>query len=262
MTDVFFEDLAKLHYGEDIFVFWDGDGSENGFGTIYINDESEHQAQETTTLFEAYRFASLINACDFDYVASDELVKKFGEQLLDLVDEDFYKINIWKYIDDIKDDFKSLTGIELNIDDKRHIVCAMSDIQEKDGVHIVGSHSYIARILSDYLKKCNNPIAVELKESYLRPSEYDLYKFAYALHSSRKGRKIGINGSLWINNAKYEYVDYIITTIEEIEIYHKNNMIGCIEREKVNTIEQQCFSDQIINLKKTLDFDITKIGDF
>lgn len=194
MTDVFFENLAKLNDNDDIFVFWDGDtynddgsvydGDNYGFGTMYVNDESEHQAQEVTTLFEAYKFALLINACHFDYVASDKLIKEFGEQLLDLVDEDFYKINIWDYIDDIKDDFKALTGIELDIEDKRHIVCAMSDTEEQNGVHIVGSHSYIAKTLSDYLQKCDNPIATTLRESYLKPSEYDLHKFAKALHQT------------------------------------------------------------------------------
>lgn len=270
MADIFFEKLSKLNEDDDIFVYWDGDRSENGFGTMYVNDESKHQAQNVTTLYEAYKFALLINASNFDYVASDELVKEFGEQLLKLVDEEFYKINVWEYIDDIKDDFKTLTGIELGIDEKRHIISAMADVVEKNSVHIVGTHSYIAKLLSDYIrgdkknniKGCDNPIIIELAESYLRTDDYDLYKFKNALHNTEKGRKIGINGSLWINSAKYEYVDYIVITMEEVEIYSKNYMIGSIERNKINTIEEQHYPTAIYNLKEILDFDITKIGDF
>lgn len=193
MVDIFFEKLSQLNYGEDIFVFWDGDYSENGFGTMYINDESEHQAQETTTLFEAYRFAILINACDFDYVASDEMVKDFGEQLLDLVDDEFYKINVWEYLDDIAEDFKALTGKTINsIDYKRMIVSYMSEVSDVDCGLGFGSATFIARLLSDNIlgddrnnvKGCNNPTAIKLAESFLKIGDYDLNKFADALHQT------------------------------------------------------------------------------
>ena len=190
MVDVFFEKLSQLNYCEDIFVFWDGDGSENGFGTMYINDESEHQAQEITTLFEAYKFALLINACDFDYVASDKLVKEFGEQLLSLVGDKFYEINVWNYLDDIAQDFEKITGHTINtIDNKRHIVAMMSEISDTESGLGFGSATFIARILSDCIKEYGNSTAKELANKYLQPSEYNLYDFADALHQSQSPMK-------------------------------------------------------------------------
>ena len=47
----------------------------------------------------------------------------------------------------------------------------------------------------------------EIKEKY----KMDLLK--------SKKETINIRGSVWINNAKYEYVDYLVVTAEEVEIY-------------------------------------------
>lgn len=264
MVDIFFEKLSQLNDNEDIFVFWDGDGSENGFGTMYINDESKHQAQEITTLFEAYKFAILINACNFDYVASDELVKKFGKQLLDLVDDEFYKIDIWDYFDDIAQDFKKLTGITIDDLDERHIVSCMSEISETECGLGFGSATYIARMLSDYIEKCNNPIAKKLVDEYLQIGEYDLYAFAKALHNTIKEEYIAINGYIWINNCKYESVTHILVTNEEVDIYIANNRIGSILRENINTFlvgDYDNYSDNY-DINQKLNFDIKKIGDF
>lgn len=76
---------------------------------------------------------------------------------------------------------------------------------------------------------------------------------------------IEINGSLWVNSAKYEYVDEIVVTEEELLIYHNGNEIGSILRENINTLieqnyEKNLMTDLIDNLIYL--FDITKAGDF
>ena len=163
---------------------------------MYVNDESDGQATETCSLFEAYKFSILINA-DFDYTATDKEVKELSEELLNLIDEDFYRVNVWEYIDSISDDFAKLTGIQLGIDDKRGIVCGMTDDGAYDILCDFGSATYIAKLLWRYIKGdnnikmmngdllfkgCNNPTANKLADKYLMSDDYDINAFAKALH--------------------------------------------------------------------------------
>ena len=185
----FLEELSKIKQEDDISVYW----IEN---QMYVNDESDGQATETCSLFEAYKFSVLINA-DFDYTATDKEVKELSEELLDLIDEDFYRVNVWEYIDSISDDFAKLTGIQLGIDDKRGVVCGMTDDGAYDILCDFGSATYIAKLLWRYIKGdnnikmmngdllfkgCDNPIANELAEKHLMSDDYDLKEFAKALH--------------------------------------------------------------------------------
>ena len=185
----FLEELSKIKQEDNLSVFW----MEN---QMYVNDESDGQATETCSLFEAYKFSVLINA-DFDYTATDKEVKELSEELLDLIDEDFYRVNVWEYIDSISDDFEKLTGIQLGIDDKRGIVCGMTDDGAYDILCDFGSATYIAKLLWRYIKGdnnikmmngdllfkgCDNPIANELAEKHLMSDDYDLKEFARALH--------------------------------------------------------------------------------
>lgn len=190
MSKPFFMALSEIDIEEDITVYWDGN-------IMYVNDEIGHQATANTSLYQAYKFAVMINASEFDYTATDKEIKELSEELLDLIDEDFYRINIWEYIDSISDDFEKLTGIKLGIDDKRSIVCVMTEMQ--DGYDLTcgfGSASPIAKLLwrcikgddrikmpnGDLLfKGCDNPTANELADKYLMSDDYDLYKFAKAL---------------------------------------------------------------------------------
>lgn len=76
---------------------------------------------------------------------------------------------------------------------------------------------------------------------------------------------IEINGSLWVNSAKYEYVDKIIITDEEVLIYYKEKEIGCILRENIQTLVEQNYKDNIMtDLIDNMSylFDITKPNDF
>lgn len=191
MSKPFFVALSEINAEEDITVYWDGN-------IIYVKDETGHQATTNTSLYQAYKFSVLINA-DFDYTATDKEVKELSEELLDLIDEDFYRINVWEYIDGISDDFKKLTGIQLGIDDKRGIVCGMTDDNAYDILCDFGSATYIAKLLWRYIKGDNrikmqngeplfkgidNPIANELADKYLMPDDYDLMAFAKALHKT------------------------------------------------------------------------------
>lgn len=76
---------------------------------------------------------------------------------------------------------------------------------------------------------------------------------------------IEINGSLWVNSAKYEYVDKIIITDEEVLIYYKEKEIGCILRENIQTLVEQNYKDNIMtDLIDNMSYviDITKPNDF
>lgn len=178
---------------DDISVFWIDN-------TMYVNDNYDGQADTTTTLFQAYRFASLIQTPNFDYDASDEEVKELHEELLEFYKDDWnsdkerehYIVNVWQYLDDIADDYFKLTGVKINdIDFKRQIVSYMSETDwENNACMGFGSATYIARLLSDHIigdkrnnvKQCNNPIAIRLAIKYLPTDNYDLHKFAKALH--------------------------------------------------------------------------------
>ena len=193
--NTFISELRKIKVEDDISVHWVD-------GWMYVNDESENQAVTSTSLFDAYKFAVLIDAPIFDYTATDEEVKELSEQILDLIDEDFYRINVWEYIDDISDDFRKLTGKSLDIHDKRAIVCNMTEMG--DGYDITcgfGSATYIAKLLWRYIKgdshifnnqgrllfkECDNPVAHELADKFLQTDNYDLQKFAKALHEETK----------------------------------------------------------------------------
>ena len=73
MIKQFWTALSELKTEDDISVYWDD-------GIMYVNDESDGQATENVSLFQAYKFAVLINASIFDYTASDEEVKHLSEQ--------------------------------------------------------------------------------------------------------------------------------------------------------------------------------------
>lgn len=77
--------------------------------------------------------------------------------------------------------------------------------------------------------------------------------------------KIEIDGALWVNGAKYEYVDKIVITNDEVLIYNEGKEIGSIERQNINTLVEQNYelnilTDLIDNLIYL--FDIRKVGDF
>lgn len=75
---------------------------------------------------------------------------------------------------------------------------------------------------------------------------------------------IDINGSLWVNSAKYEYVDAIIITEEEVLIMNNYKEIGCILRKNIKTLIEQDYENNImVDLIENLIhlFDITKEGD-
>ena len=190
MSKPFWTALSELKVEDSISVYW----IEN---TMYINDENDGQASTNTSLFEAYKFSVLINTQCFDYTATDKEVKEFEEQMLDLIDEDWYRIDVWKYIDDISDDFEKLTGIKLGIDDKREVVAYMSEENAYDLLCDFGSATYIAKLLWRYIKGdshikqengellykgCENKIINELADEHLQSDDYDLRKFAKALH--------------------------------------------------------------------------------
>lgn len=268
MSKPFWVALSELKIEDELSVFW----TEN---TMYISDENNGQATTNVSLFQAYKFAILINATYFDYTASDEEVKELSEQLLDLIDEDKRAINVWNYIDDIQKDFFKLTGRWIGLDDKRHIVCCMTEME--DGYDLLcgfGSASYIAKMLWDYIKgndkahipKCNNKAINNLADKHLQTDEYDILKFAEELHKEAKfTHEIEVNGALWVNSAKYEYVDKIIIGYDDIDIYWKDKMIGCIARDNLQTMvetnyEENVTTDLIDNLIYL--FDIRKVGDF
>lgn len=197
MSKPFWVALSELKgRDDDISVFWTD-------GMMYINDKNDGQANTNTTLFQAYRFASLIQTPMFDYEATDEEVREFQKEILEFYRDDFseeeqhqYIVDVWEYLDDIADDFFKLTGVKINdIDFKRAMVCYMSETDwESDTCMGFGSATYIARLLNDHIlgderhnvKGCNNPIAIKLANQYLPTSDYDLHKFAKALHEECK----------------------------------------------------------------------------
>lgn len=277
MSKPFFKALSELK-GE-ISVFW----IEN---MMYVNDNNDGQATTNTSLFQAYRFASLIKSPSFDYTASDKEVKEFQKKLLEFYKDDFsedeqqqYIIDVWEYLDDIADDYKKLTGVTINdIDIKRAIVCHMSETDWENNCAMgFGSGTYIARILSDHIigdernqvKGCNNPIAIRLAEQYLPTDEHNLKKFAQALHNAVQEKYISLADKygqtyLWINGCKYESVIHITINSEEVDIYSENYRIGSILRENINTFLVGYYSDygNDVDINNMLDFDIKKVGDF
>lgn len=267
----FMEELSKINQADNLSVFW----IEN---QMYVNDESDGQATETCSLFEAYKFSILINA-DFDYTATDKEVKELSEELLDLIDEDFYRVNVWEYIDSISDDFEKLTGIQLGIDDKRGIVCGMTDDGAYDILCDFGSATYIAKLLWRYIKGdnnikmmngdllfkgCNNPTANKLADKYLMSDDYDINAFAKALHQLTQKIYVAIDGYVWINNCKYENVVHLDITSEEVDIYQENACVGSILRENIDTFLIGDYNNygNDVDISKYVDFDIKKVGDF
>lgn len=257
----------------EISVFWTD-------GMMYINGKNDSQANTNTSLFQAYRFALLLETPQFDYEATDEEVKEFQKQLLEFHRDDFseveqeqYIVDVWDYLDDIATDYYQLTGVQINdIDFKREIVSHMSetDLENEIGMGF-GSATYIARLIHDYIvgdertgrKGCDNDVAIKLAKQYLHTDTYNLQDFAQALHNTSRQVTINIDGVLWVNCAKYEYVDKIIINKDDVDIYYKNKNIGCIARENINTIEEQYLQNGVIrSIEDRLDFDIKKVGDF
>lgn len=76
--------------------------------------------------------------------------------------------------------------------------------------------------------------------------------------------EIDINGSLWVNSAKYEYVDKIVVGYDDIDIYWKGKMIGSIARENLQTMLEQNYEENTtIDLIEELahSFNMKKVGD-
>lgn len=257
----------------ELSVFW----TDN---MMYINGKDDSQANTSTSLFQAYRFASLIGTPQFDYEATDEEVKEFQKELLDFYKDIFsdeeqkqYIVDVWEYLDDIATDYYQLTGVQINdIGFKRAIVSHMceTDLENEVGMGF-GSATYIARLVHDYIigdkrtgrKGCDNNVAIELAKRYLQTDDYNLHDFAKALHNTSKEVTVQINGALWVNCAKYEYVDKIVINKDDVNIYHNNTLIGCIARENINTIEEQYVeTGNITNIEDVISFDIKKVGDF
>ena len=115
------------------------------------------------------------------------------------------------------------------------------------------------------VKRCNSPLAIQLAEKYLLTDDYDLHKFAEKLHEDIKiTHEIDINGSLWVNSAKYEYVDKIVVGYDDIDIYWKGKMIGSIARENLQTMLEQNYEENTtIGLIEELahSFNMKKVGD-
>ncbi len=191
MAKPFWTALAEIQ-GEPK-VFWTD-------GTMYVNGENDTQASTSgISLFQAYRFVSLLESYEFDYEATDEEVKELQKELLEFYKDIFsedeqqkYIIDVWEYLDDIADDYKKLTGVNINdIDYKRAIVSYMSETDWENNCAMgFGSGTYIARLVSDHIignkrnnvEKCNNLLATQLAEKYLQTDDYDLWKFAEELH--------------------------------------------------------------------------------
>lgn len=264
----FWRELTKIENNDNIIVKWID-------GHMYVGDEHNNTASQQTSLYQAYRFAILIHA-SFDYIATDKEVRQLSEKLLDLVEYEDKKIKVWEFLDDISDDFKILTNRQISIDDKRYIVSVMTDIDDYDMLCEFGSATFISKMLWDYIKgndykniqKCSNPIINKIADNFLQADTYDLIEFAEALHkeaSRYNNHTIEINGSLWVNSAKYEYVDKIIINYDDVDIYYKGKNIGCIARENINTLIEQNYDENIMtDLIENLIhlFDITKVGDF
>ena len=275
----FVKDLSNLHKKDDISVFW-----ENNY--MYVNDESGNEAITQIDLFNAYKFGLFIEAPIFDYVASDEEVENLQKKLLEFHKIDFskeeqnkYLIDVWEYLDDIAEDFEKLTGVKINtIDNKRAIVSYMSETDWDNNCAMgFGSATYIAKLLDDTIKNANltpsNHDTAQLLQDWLIVSDYDLTKFQNELHKkmSHQEERI-IDGSIWINSAKYEYVHKIIITNEEVDIYgscklYDNDVIiGSIERENIQTIVEQFYHEDgsitFNDIKECLDFDISQKGEW
>ena len=271
---MFFSELSKIQgRAYELSVFWMDE-------TMYVNGKNDSQANTNTSLFQAYRFALLLETPQFDYEATDEEIKEFQKELLEFhknnfseVEQEQYIVDVWDYLDDIATDYYQLTGVQINdIDFKREIVSHMSetDLQHEIGMGF-GSATYIARLMHDYIvgnertnrKGCDNDVAIKLAKQYLHTDTYNLQDFAKALHNTSRQVTLSINGVLWVNCAKYEYVDKIIINRDDVDIYYQDKMIGCIARENINTIEEQYLQNGTIrNIENRLDFDIKKVSDF
>lgn len=75
--------------------------------------------------------------------------------------------------------------------------------------------------------------------------------------------EIPVHGSLFVNHAKYEYVDKIIVGYEEVDIYNKGVVIGSILRENIKTLVEYNYKNSCtFDFVEEMLFDIRKVGDF
>lgn len=51
--------------------------------------------------------------------------------------------------------------------------------------------------------------------------------------------ELEINGSLWINSVKYEYVDGIIIDKDDVNVVKDEQIIGSVARENIETMIEQ-----------------------
>lgn len=252
-------------------VFW----TDN---TMYINDHSENQFLTQTTFFNAWKFSKIFDL-PFDYEASDEQVLNLGKEVIDTYcdcHERNRDINV--FINSIQQNLNTALGLNWNYAEwqqvKRQLISNILD--DITDVENGGSATFIAKWLYDMInerivyKKYPYPkrykdMLVHLRNDTLQPHTYDLTKFARELKEKLYQRNtIDINGSLWVNSAKYEEVDAIVITDEEVLIKNNNKEIGCILRENINTLVEQNYESNImVDLIENLAhlFDITKVGD-
>lgn len=246
--------------------------------TMYIDDHSSNQFITQATFFNAWKFAKIFNL-PFDYEASDEQVLNLGKQVVDTYcncDERNRDINV--FINSIQQNFSIVLGLNWNYTEwqqvKRQLVSNILD--NVADVENGGSATFIARWLYDMINdrivyekyeypKQYKDMLLHLRNDTLQFDTYDLTKFARELREKiYQKHTIDINGSLWVNSAKYEEVDAIVITSEEVLIKNNNKEIGCILRENVETLVEQDYENNImVDLIENLAhlFDITKVGD-
>lgn len=58
--------------------------------------------------------------------------------------------------------------------------------------------------------------------------------------------ELEINGSLWINSVKYEYVDKIIIDTDDVNVVKDEQIIGSVARENIETMIEQNYELDIM----------------
>ena len=70
--------------------------------------------------------------------------------------------------------------------------------------------------------------------------------------------ELEINGSLWINSVKYEYVDTIIIDTDDVNVVKDEQIIGSVARENIETLIEQNYelgimTDLLENMMHIID---------
>lgn len=250
------EKIATIKQNENVSVYWTED-------MMYVNDESDNQATINCSLYESYKFSILINAFLFDYTATDEEVYELQKTMILDIDNQQHRFDVWDYLNDINSTFYSMTKEKINtIDMKREIVSSMIDMDFNDFCQL-GNEKIIAKSLFFVAMSSKNDTIRKLATVFLNTDNCNLQAFKEAL-TLKHTETYYVKGSLWVNKAKYEYVDKIVINHEEVDIYKDDEIIGSILRENIDTIEEQNYDcdNQIANIEEVLPFNIKKTGDF